>query len=142
MSLTLRRVEALMVKTVIFYCQRLMTEKERKGLEKAYGNGLSLYPMPCSGRIEGIHILKALETGGDFVGVITCPLGECNYKEGNLRILKRLERVKERLSQIGLEPDRVGIWRQEKEEEGLPIEKIIEQAATLGELPWHREKGA
>lgn len=130
------------MRTVIFYCQRLMGEKERKGLEHKYKNSLTLYPMPCSGRIEGVHILKALETGGDFVGVITCPVGQCNYKEGNLRVTKRVERVKERLSQIGIEPDRVGIWRQDGRGQSALVEEVIQQAAALGALPWHREKGA
>jgi coenzyme F420-reducing hydrogenase delta subunit len=41
--------------------------------------------------------------------VITCPEGECRYFEGNRRAKKRVERTRAIITDIGLEPERVGI---------------------------------
>lgn len=95
----------------LFYCQNTHEsgEKERQALEKEFGGSLRLFPIPCSGRLEPLHLLKALEDFADAGYVITCPEGACRYFEGNLRAKKRVERTKEMIMSIGLEGERVGI---------------------------------
>ena len=41
--------------------------------------------MPCSGRVDIIHLLKAFEAGADAVFVAGCLEGECHYLTGNIR---------------------------------------------------------
>ena len=65
--------------------------------------------MPCSSRIEPMHLLRALEEFADAAYVITCPEGECRYSDGNLRARKRVQRVREAMASIGLKGDRVGL---------------------------------
>ena len=77
----------------IFYCQNVpgSSESERQELEKKYGQTLRLFPMPCSGRIDSLHLLRALEEFADAVYVVTCPEGACRYFEGNIRAKKRAQ---------------------------------------------------
>lgn len=63
--------------------------------------------MPCTGRVEAIHLLQAVEKGADGVFVAGCLEGECHYKSGNLRARKRVEYVRTILQSIGIEPERV-----------------------------------
>lgn len=95
----------------LFYCQQVpgSSEQERLAIEKEYGKNIRLFPIPCSGRLEPIHLLKALEEFADMAYVITCPEGECRYFEGNRRAKKRVERARAIITDIGLEAERVGI---------------------------------
>ena len=95
----------------LFYCQHTPEsgEGDRQSLEAKYGKSLRLFPMPCSSRIEPMHLLRALEEFADAAYVITCPEGECRYSDGNLRARKRVQRVREAMASIGLKGDRVGL---------------------------------
>jgi F420-non-reducing hydrogenase iron-sulfur subunit len=95
----------------LFYCQHTPEggEGDRQSLEAKYGKSLRLFPMPCSSRIEPIHLLRALEEFAHAAYVITCPEGECRYSDGNLRARKRVQSVREAIASIGLKGDRVGL---------------------------------
>jgi F420-non-reducing hydrogenase iron-sulfur subunit len=95
----------------IFYCQNVPEsgEEVRQTLEKRYGKSIRLFPMPCSGRIDIVHLLRALEEFADAVYVITCPDGTCRYLEGNKRVKKRIERAKSIIESIGLEKERLNL---------------------------------
>jgi F420-non-reducing hydrogenase iron-sulfur subunit len=95
----------------LFYCQNVpeSSEPERQALEEKYGSALRLFPIPCSGRLDPIHLLRALEEFADAAYVIACPEGACRYFEGNARAQKRVERTKDTIAQIGLEQERLGM---------------------------------
>ncbi|WP_084517279.1 hydrogenase iron-sulfur subunit [Desulfatiglans anilini] len=95
----------------LFYCRQVPGggEAERRALERRYKEALRLFPIPCSGRLEPVHLLKALEEFADAAYVITCPEGACRYFEGNRRARKRVARTRGILAAIGLEPERVGL---------------------------------
>ena len=95
----------------LFYCQNVpgSSEEERQAIEVKYGQYVRLFPIPCSGRLESVHLLKALENFADAAYVITCPEGACRYFEGNYRAKKRVQRAKKIIASIGLEPERLGI---------------------------------
>ncbi len=63
--------------------------------------------MPCTGRVDVLHILQAFEKGADGVLVVGCLEGECHYLEGNLRARKRVNYVKEILKSLGMEEERL-----------------------------------
>lgn len=95
----------------LFYCQNVpqSSEKDRQALEKKYGRSIRLFPIPCSGRLEPVHLLRALEEFADAAYIITCPEGACRYFEGNHRAGKRVRMTASIISEIGLEPERAGI---------------------------------
>jgi F420-non-reducing hydrogenase iron-sulfur subunit len=101
----------------LFFCQNIPAcgLEERKSLENRYGKGLRLFPLPCSGRLDAIHLLRALEEFADAAFVIACPEGACRHFEGNRRAVKRVERTRAILQSIGLEGERVDILIQSKE---------------------------
>src|SRR5271157_5467612 len=49
---------------------------------------------------------RALEAGADKVYLVTCPVGACRYREGNIRAKKRVEFAQKLIQEIGLEPER------------------------------------
>ena len=95
----------------IFYCQNIpeSSEQIRQDLEKQYEKRVRFFPIPCSGRLEPIHLLKALETFADAAYVLTCPEGVCRYFQGNRRAKKRVQRARDIIQSIGLEKERLDI---------------------------------
>lgn len=93
----------------IFFCQQLDANQDanRRVFERELGSRIKFFPLPCSGRIEPLHLLRALETGADRVYLITCPEGACRYREGNLRARKRLAFAQGLIEEIGLERERL-----------------------------------
>ena len=77
--------------------------KERQALEKHYGEQIRLFPLPCSGRLDPVHLLRALEEFADAAYLITCPEGACRYFEGNRRAEKRWNGQGRSSQCIGLE---------------------------------------
>ncbi len=53
----------------IFFCQQLDPDQDvnRRALEKELGPRIKFFPLPCSGRIEALHLMRALEAGADKV---------------------------------------------------------------------------
>jgi len=93
----------------IFFCQQLDPNQDanRRVLEKKLGPRVKFFPLPCSGRIEPLHFLRALEAGADLVYLITCPEKACRYQQGNLRARKRMAYAQKLIQEIGLDPDRL-----------------------------------
>jgi len=124
----------------LFYCQNTpgSEERERRSLEKRFGGSLRLYPLPCGGRLEPRHLLRALEEFADAAFVITCPAGACRYFEGNLRAKKRAQWVQEIIRSIGLEDERVGFvmnWKEGPKPLAVLAEGIMADVARLGHSP-------
>jgi F420-non-reducing hydrogenase iron-sulfur subunit len=70
---------------------------------------IEIVRVPCSGRIETIHLLKALEKGADGVLVFACYEENCQSLRGNLRAKERLSYAHRILEKIGLEKERLEI---------------------------------
>jgi coenzyme F420-reducing hydrogenase delta subunit len=75
-----------------------------------YPVSIRIIKLPCTGRVDVIHLLKALEGGADGIMVAGCLEGDCHYRSGNLRARKRVNRVKEILDRIGLRAERVAMY--------------------------------
>lgn len=121
----------------IFYCQNVLesSEKDRQALEKKYGRSMRLFPLPCSGRLESVHLLRALEEFADAAYVITCPEGTCKYFEGNLRAKKRVETAKSIITSIGLEEERLGVIVSTKKERKTLTVLAGEIMERVSEIP-------
>ena len=63
--------------------------------------------VPCSGRIDPLYIIKALQDGADGVLVSGCHPGDCHYISGNLVARRKFAMLKKFLEYVGIEPQRV-----------------------------------
>lgn len=75
-----------------------------------YPPNIRIIKLPCTGKLEVIHLLRALEAGADGVYAAGCMEGECHFLKGNLWARKRVEHVKRLLTELGLEPERVEMY--------------------------------
>lgn len=75
----------------------------------SYPPNVYIVRVPCTGRVDALHLLKPLEEGADAVYVSGCLPGECHYVSGNLKAAKRVAGVRKLLEALGVEPERVGM---------------------------------
>jgi F420-non-reducing hydrogenase iron-sulfur subunit len=76
----------------------------------SYPTNVKVLKVPCTGRVDVIHILKAFEAGADGVYVAGCLEGECHYLAGNLRAKKRVGYAKQLLDECGIGGERLAMY--------------------------------
>jgi len=76
------------------------------GERLAYPPSVKLVRVMCSGRVDPQMVMTAFRQGADGVMVLGCHPGDCHYRSGNMKALRRFSLVKRMLSQFGIEPER------------------------------------
>lgn len=71
---------------------------------------VKIVEVPCTGRVDILHLLRTFEKGADGVFVIGCLEGECHFLEGNLWAKKRVKYVKDILKSLGIEEERIDMY--------------------------------
>jgi coenzyme F420-reducing hydrogenase delta subunit len=75
-----------------------------------YPPNVKIIRVPCSGKVDVLHLLRAIQKGADGVYVVGCLEGTCHYNEGNYRARERVNHVRMLLEEIGIEGDRVRMY--------------------------------
>lgn len=108
-----------------------------------YPSSVRVLRLPCTGKIEVNYLLAAFERGADGVLVAGCLEGGCHFQEGNLRARRRVERAKQILAEIGLEPDRLDMFNLSSAE-GTRFAEIVtemhERIVRLGPSPLRHDR--
>ena len=90
--------------------------------------------IPCSGRINPIFILKAIQKGWDGVIISGCHHEECNYRTADDIARRRFSMFAEFLEFVGLESGRVKfIWVSDSQGENV-TEKLSEAVKSVNKL--------
>ena len=100
-----------------------------------YPPNVRIIRVPCSGRIDPLYIVKALQNGADGVLVSGCHPGDCHYISGNLVARRKFSLLKNFLSCLGIEPERVQFsWVSASEGSRFAslIKKVVNEVRELG----------
>ncbi|MFA5553239.1 MAG: hydrogenase iron-sulfur subunit [Phycisphaerae bacterium] len=100
-----------------------------------YPPNVRVVKVPCSGRINPVFIVKALQQGWDGVLVSGCHPGDCHYITGNYYARRRFAVLKNILEFIGIEQGRVQFsWVSagEGEKFATVIKEVTESIRKLG----------
>jgi F420-non-reducing hydrogenase iron-sulfur subunit len=88
----------------------------------------------CTGRIDPQFVLKAFQSGADGVLILGCHPGDCHYKEGNYKALRRFHLLKRMVKQFGVDEGRLRLdWVSASEGEKF-VEVITDMVATVKKL--------
>ena len=102
----MEQFEPVIVAFCCHYCA--YTAADTAGTQRlCYPPNVKIVRVPCSGKVDAIHIMKAFEMGADGVYVAGCLEGDCHFKNGNLKAAQRVAYVKKLLEEIGVESDRL-----------------------------------
>jgi len=106
-----------------------------------YPPEIRIVMIPCTGRVDILHLLKAFEAGFDAVFVSGCHEGDCHYLDGNVRARKRITKLKQVLAELGLEPERLEMFHVSSGEGpkfAQVCKEMYERVVRLGPNPVRR----
>ncbi len=99
-----------------------------------YPPNVRIIEVPCTGKVDIIHLLQAFEYGADGVIVVGCMEGDCHYMVGNLHAKTRVKRAKEILDKVGLGGERVAMYNLSSGMGGRFAEIVKEMTNKILEL--------
>ena len=108
-----------------------------------YPTNIRIIRVPCTGKVDILHILKAVEKGADGVYAVGCMEGDCHYTSGNFRARKRIEQAKKILDTVGVGGQRVEMFNMASSEGPLFAEvaiKMVDKIKELGPNPIKLQK--
>ncbi|MBU2431534.1 MAG: hydrogenase iron-sulfur subunit [Proteobacteria bacterium] len=100
----------------------------------SYPAAVKIIQVPCTGRVDILHLLNSIEDGADGVYVAGCLEGECHYRDGNLKAKRKVEYVKRILTELGIEPDRVQMYHLSSAQGARFAEIAAEMVETVKKL--------
>lgn len=92
----------------------------------------------CSGRVDPIFVLRALQLKADGVLIAGCHFGDCHYISGNHQTARRVALLKKYLEAFNIEPDRLRlehISAAEGAKFAATMKDFVNQIKTLGPNP-------
>jgi coenzyme F420-reducing hydrogenase delta subunit len=109
-----------------------------------YPSAVRIILLPCTGKVDLIHLLRSFEKGADGVYVVGCMEGSCQYTAGNLRARKRVEQARTLLNAIGVGGDRVQMFNLASSEAPRFVEiaeEMTKRILALGPNPIKTARG-
>ena len=103
-----------------------------------YPPNVRIIRVPCSGRVDVLHVVKAFQNGADGVIVTGCHIGDCHYIDGNVKAKDRVEVLKKALEALGIEPERLEIGfasSSEGQKFAKMMTNFVEKITKLGPNP-------
>lgn len=100
-----------------------------------YPPNVRVIRVPCSGRVNPLYIVKALQLGADGVLVSGCHPGDCHYLTGNYSARRKFALLKSFLEYLGIESDRIQFsWVSASEGERFQkvVTEVIRRVKKLG----------
>ena len=133
----MEKFEPVIVAFCCHYCA--YTAADMAGSQRiCYPPNVKIVRVPCSGKVDTIHILKAFEKGADGVYVAGCLDGDCHFNNGNVRAARRVEMVKQMLDDIGIGAERLEMVKMSAgmgDRFADVAERITEKIRNLGPNP-------
>jgi len=99
-----------------------------------YPDSIRIIRVPCTGKVDVIHILRAFEKGADGVYVVGCLEGDCRFENGNLRARRRVDQARTILNAVGVGGDRVKMFNLSSGEGPRFAEYAVEMTDKIREM--------
>jgi heterodisulfide reductase subunit A len=109
-----------------------------------YPPNVRILRVPCSGRVDVLHVLKAFQKGADGVIITGCHIGDCHYIDGNLKAKDRVDVMKKSLKALSIDPKRLEIGfasSSEGQKFAAMMTNFVEKIKKLGPNPLSVKRG-
>ena len=108
-----------------------------------YPPNVKVIRVMCSGRVDPMFVINALQQGADGVLVAGCHPGDCHYTQGNYFAKRRIAVLKRLLEYVGIEPERVHMtWVSAAEGQKFAdvITEVTEHVKKVGPMTQFRRR--
>ncbi len=102
-----------------------------------YPSNVKVIRVMCTGRVNPLFVVNALQQGADGVLVSGCHPGDCHYMQGNYYARRRFTLMRRFLEYLGIEPARVRMsWVSASEGAKWKevIEEVVEGVKAVGPM--------
>lgn len=118
-----------------FQCQWcLYSEPDQYWVDHDLPSNIHLIKVPCTGRINTLHVLNAVQGGADGVMISGCLPEKCHFKEGNLSALRQHDEFSNFLDYIGYEKARIRFVWLDLQDRGRIQQELAAFEAELTQL--------
>lgn len=103
-----------------------------------YPPNIRVIRVMCSGSVDSVYVNRALIEGADAVLIGGCHLGDCHYLNGNYKARRKMVLLKNILTTLGMEPERIWVkWISASEGQKFAdtVKDIVEETKKLGPNP-------
>jgi coenzyme F420-reducing hydrogenase delta subunit len=100
----------------------------------SYPANIKIIRVPCTGKVDILHVLRAFEKGADGVYAVGCMEGDCHFNSGNFRARKRIEQAQSLLEAVGVGGARVAMYNLSSSEAPRFVEIAVEMEAKIREM--------
>lgn len=77
------------------------------GMKLGYSANVKLIRVMCSGRVDPQFVMDAFRKGADGVMILGCHPGDCHYRTGNIKAMRRFKLLDRMLGQFGIDNRRM-----------------------------------
>ena len=114
-------------KIALFQCQWcLYAPADQNWVDTQLPENIHLTKTPCTGRINPLYVLNAVQGGADGVMISGCLPEQCHFKTGNMAARRQLQEFNDFLDYIGYEKNRVCFVWLDLQDRGI-IQKQLAQ---------------
>lgn len=109
-----------------------------------YPPNVRILRVPCSGRVDVLHVLKAFQSGADGVIITGCHIGDCHYIDGNVKAKDRVDVLKKSLGVLSIDSERFEMGfasSSEGQRFATMMTDFVEKIRKLGPNPLRVKKG-
>ncbi len=99
-----------------------------------YPTNIQVIRVPCTGKIDVIHVLRAFEKRADGVYAVGCMEGDCHFNSGNFRARKRIEQAQKILDTIGIGGERAQMYNLSSSEGPLFAQIAVEMEEKIRKM--------
>lgn len=142
-----KKMEEFAPKIIAFCCQycAYAAADLAGSMRLQYASNIRIVLVPCTGRVDVIHLLRAIEDGADGVYVAGCLEGGCHFVKGNFIAKKRVRFVKNLLNKLGIEEERLQMFNLSSADGPRFAEianEMTERIKAVGPSPLRRDRKA
>ena len=120
---------------VLFQCQWcLFAPADPEWVDTQLPENIHLANVPCTGRINPLYLLNAVQGGADGVMVSGCLPEQCHFKTGNIAARRQLDEFSDYLDHIGYEQDRIRFLWLDLQDRGIIQKELAAFEAQITAL--------
>ena len=122
-------------KIVLFQCQWcLYAPEDQDWVDHHLPENVHLTKVPCTGRLDPLFILNAVQGGADGVMISGCVPEKCHFKEGNLSARRQMDEFSDFLNYVGYDEDRICFTWLDLQDRGIIQKEVAAFEAQITAL--------